>query len=149
MYQSSKQSRKAVQQPSIYAEVITTWGKRWRLILITAGCGIFALLAIPLSSIKAQSRAASAPLVPLPDPGYSLYYHDQAGAPNVAARWGYHDGWQDGRHDRNHGDSYKVIDKERYAMPPEHGGHPGMTRDQYERVYRAAYTHGYEHGSRL
>jgi hypothetical protein len=67
----------------------------------------------------------------------------------VADRWGYHDGWEDGRHDRNHGDTFQPQDKDRYTMPPEHGGHIGITRDQYIKEYRGAYVHGYEHGSRL
>ena len=87
--------------------------------------------------------------VPLPQPGYGLYYQDSAGAPNVASRWGYNDGWEDGRHDRNHGETAKVEEKERFTMPPDHGVHAGMTRDQYIKVYRQAYMHGYEHGSRL
>jgi hypothetical protein len=96
-----------------------------------------------------QSRSNSGSFVPLPDPGYSLYYQDSAGAPNVASRWGYNDGWEDGRHDRNHGDTLQTQEKDRYITPPEHGGHAGITRDQYMRIYRQAYIHGYQHGSRL
>ena len=156
--------------------------------------------------------------IPLPDPGYGLYYHDAAGVPNVAARWGYHDGWTDGRHDRNHGDAdqaqqkdhylkppdhgdayraladdplrqssddgggynsledhalpppdqsetysaqendryqpqedddtARVLEKERYRTPPNHGIPSGALRDRYLKAYRTAYVHGYEHGSR-
>jgi hypothetical protein len=96
-----------------------------------------------------QSRAYSGSYAPLPDPGYGLYYQDSAGAPNLASRWGYNDGWEDGRRDRNHGDTAQVQEKDRYTIPPDHGVHPGMTRDQYIRIYRQAYTHGYEHGSRI
>jgi hypothetical protein len=96
-----------------------------------------------------QSRAYSGSYVPLPDPGYGLYYQDSAGAPNLASRWGYNDGWEDGRRDRNHGDTAQVQEKDRYTIPPDHGVHPGITRDQYIRAYRQAYTHGYEHGSRI
>lgn len=97
---------------------------------------------------RAQSGSAG-DYVPPPDPGYGLYYHDSAGAPNVAARWGYHDGWTDGRHDRNHGDTHRPQEKDHYLMPSDHGAHSGFTRDQYVKAYRAAYANGYEHGSRL
>ena len=87
--------------------------------------------------------------VPLPDPGYGLYYYDTATSPNPATRWGYHDGWEDGRRDRNHGDVSTAEKKGQFTEPPQHNGHPGMTLDQYQRLYRMAYRHGYEHGSRL
>jgi hypothetical protein len=109
-------------------------------------CGGALVLA---SGLRGQSPASAGSYVPLPQPGYGLYYQDSAGAPNVASRWGYNDGWEDGRHDRNHGETAKVEEKERFTMPPEHGVHAGMTRDQYIKVYRQAYMHGYEHGSRL
>src|SRR5271156_1352680 len=65
------------------------------------------------------------------DPGYGLYYHDAEAAPNLATRWGYHDGWEDGRHDRNHGDALRPEDKPHYMTPTEHGAHFGVTREQY------------------
>lgn len=114
-----------------------------RFVVISAGALVLAC------GLRGQSAANPGSYVPLPQPGYSLYYQDSAGAPNVASRWGYNDGWEDGRHDRNHGETAKVEEKERYTMPPEHGVHAGMTRDQYIKVYRQAYMHGYEHGSRL
>ena len=101
------------------------------------------------AGVWAQSHASAGGFVPLPDPGYGLYFQDSAAAPNLASRWGYNDGWEDGRHDRNHGDTGQAQEKERYTSPPEHGYHPGVTRDQFVRGYRTAYTHGYEHGSRL
>jgi hypothetical protein len=115
-------------------------------------CGLVLLCAGTLMlvcGLRGQAVANGGSYVPLPQPGYGLFYQDSAGAPNVASRWGYNDGWEDGRHDRNHGELAKVDEKERYTMPPEHGVHAGMTRDQYIKVYRAAYMHGYEHGSRL
>jgi hypothetical protein len=113
------------------------------LVLLCAGALVLAC------GLKGQAAAGAGTYVPLPQPGYGLYYQDSAGAPNVASRWGYNDGWEDGRHDRNHGETAKVEEKERFTMPPEHGVHAGMTRDQYIKVYRQAYMHGYEHGSRL
>jgi hypothetical protein len=118
-------------------------GKAWGLVLLCAGALVLAC------GLGGQSAASAGSYVPLPQPGYGLFYQDSAGAPNVASRWGYNDGWEDGRHDRNHGETAKVEDKERYTMPPEHGVHAGMTRDQYIKVYQQAYRHGYEHGSRL
>lgn len=99
---------------------------------------------------RAQSEDQPAPsMVPPPDPGYSLYYHDSEASPDFADRWGYHDGWTDGRHDRNHGDTLEAADKDHFKLPPEHGGHTGITREQYVKNYRAAYLRGYQHGSRL
>ena len=123
-----------------------TWpiSKSRRRILLLFSAGMLSLTSL----LGGQSRPTPGPFVPLPDPGYGLYYHD-TGAPNVPARWGYHDGWTDGRHDRNHGDTLVVQDKEQYKMPPEHGGHLGITRDNYIKAYREAYIHGYEHGSRI
>lgn len=87
--------------------------------------------------------------VPHPEPGYGLYYHDPDQSPDVAARWGYYDGWSDGRHDRNHGDSFSPEDKEHYQLPPEHTRPEAMTWDSYVREYRQAYARGYKHGSRI
>lgn len=108
-------------------------------------CFAVALLA---PAMNGQSKPAAGPFVPPPDPGYTLYYHD-TGEPNVGARWGYHDGWTDGRHDRSRGEDAMAQDKEQYKMPPEHGGHPGITREAYMRIYREAYQKGYQHGSRI
>ncbi len=114
---------------------------------------LFTFCAILIASLSclAQGQSDTPPpsLVPPPDPGYSLYYHDPVGSPDLAARWGYHDGWTEGRHDRNHGDVFDAQDKEHYVMPPEHGGHPGITRNQYVTNYRLAYSRGYKHGSRI
>lgn len=117
---------------------------RWSMSLICAGVMLSAA-----GGAGAQSKPAPAEYVPLPDPGYGLYFHDTVATPNVATRWGYHDGWTEGRHDRNHGDTHPAQEKEHYLMPPDHGAHSGLSRDQYVKVYRVAYSHGYEHGSRL
>jgi hypothetical protein len=108
-----------------------------------------ALFVVCAAAASAQSNESTTLPVPAPDPGYGLYYHDSQVAPAVANRWGYHDGWSEGRHDRNHGDTFTPEEKDHYREPPEHGGHPGMTRDQYVKQYRAAYAHGYQHGSRI
>ncbi len=118
---------------------------RVSILSIVAG----ALFAFMLSAAGAQSNELGTLPVPPPDPGYGLYYHDSQSAPAAANRWGYHDGWSEGRRDRNHGDSFTPEEKDHYQDPPEHGGHPGMTREQYVKQYRTAYTHGYKHGSRI
>jgi hypothetical protein len=107
-----------------------------------------ALAGSALLMAQSEDTAPSSP-VPPPDPGYSLYYHDSVGNPDFADRWGYHDGWTEGRHDRNHGDTFNPEEKEHFKLPPEHGDHPGITRDQYVKNYRAAYLRGYQHGSRI
>jgi hypothetical protein len=105
-------------------------------------------MLICVQATGAQAGPAAEPLPPL-DPGYGLYYHDSQGAPNIATRWGYHDGWEDGRHDRNHGDPLPPQNKPHYLTPIDRGMHSSMTRDQYTSAYRLAYVRGYEHGSRL
>jgi len=115
---------------------------RWNTALTCAA------LLVCVQAPAAQSGSASE-TVPSQDPGYGLYYHDAEAAPNLTARWGYHDGWEDGRRDRNHGDELRPEDKPRYLTPTEHGAHFGMTREQYNQAYRTAYARGYQHGSRL
>jgi hypothetical protein len=114
---------------------------RWNTAVV---CGA---LLLSVHGLAAQSGSASE-TVPS-DPGYGLYYHDAEAAPNLATRWGYHDGWEDGRHDRDHGDTLAPQDKPHYITPTEHGTHFAMTREQYKQAYRTAYARGYQHGSRL
>ena len=80
---------------------------------------------------QAPSQGRQAEALPPLDPGYGLYYHDPQATPNIATRWGYHDGWEDGRHDRNHGDTLPPQNKPHYLTPIDRGMHYGMTRDQY------------------
>ena len=116
---------------------------RWKIALVY-GCAML----IYVQATCGQSGSAGEPLPPQ-DAGYGLYYHDSQAAPNLATRWGYHDGWEDGRHDRNHGDSLPPQNKPHYVTPIDRGAHSGMTRDQYTQAYRVVYVRGYEHGSRL
>jgi hypothetical protein len=115
------------------------------------GVGLVLAAALGCSALPVPQSEDNTPstMVPPPDPGYSLYYHDSEGNPDFADRWGYHDGWTEGRHDRNHGDTLNPEDKEHYKIPPDHGGHPGVTRDQYVKNYRGAYQRGYQHGNRI
>jgi hypothetical protein len=114
---------------------------RWNTAVVCAAL----LLGVHARGAQSESATGTVPS----DPGYGLYYHDPEAAPNLATRWGYHDGWEDGRRDRNHGDVLRPEDKPHYVTPPEHGSHFGVTRQQYNQAYRTAYTRGYEHGSRL
>jgi hypothetical protein len=114
---------------------------RWAKALICSGV---ILVAVFVTVVQPEAATESAPA---PDPGYNLYYHDEQSAPNWATRWGYHDGWLAGRWDRSHGAATTSREKVEYLTPPDHGGR--MARDQYQRSYRTAFVHGYEHGRRL
>jgi hypothetical protein len=106
------------------------------------------LVVSPWAAI-AQSHSDTTGNIPLPDPGYGLFYHDTQEAPDFAARWGYHDGWTDGRRDRNLGESGAAEETGRFKSPPDHNKSVGLTRDQYVRGYRQAYVRGYSQGMRL
>lgn len=112
-------------------------------------CGCLAFVLLVLAPLAAAQTTDTGTFVPLPDPGYGLFYHDTEGAPNAATRWGYHEGWLAGRHDRNHGEVANPQEKGAYASPRKHGSYAGMTQSQYEKLYRIAYLQGYQHGSRL
>ncbi len=86
--------------------------------------------------------------LPPPDPGYGLYYHDGEATANRASRWGYHDGWVDGRKDMETGHSFRPTHDDQFKDAPDHGNHSGMSRQQYKDIYRDAYMHGYERGYR-
>lgn len=107
------------------------------------------LLVVTTASLSSQTQKAPSEYVPLPDPGYGLYYHDSDDQPNVATRWGYHDGWEDGRRDRNHGETGEAKEKPRYLRPTNHDTEGKLSHDQYQILYRQSYQRGYEHGSKL
>lgn len=111
-------------------------------LLLASAC----LLVLPARSI-AQKDAAIGGL-PLRVPGYELYYHNEQSSDAFATRWGYYDGWTDGRHNRELGQKLKATDEDHYKLAPDHGQHPGLTRDRYKSSYRTAYLHGYEQGSK-
>jgi hypothetical protein len=100
------------------------------------------------SNALAQSEDGAAGL-PLSAPGYQLYYHGDQGSNVFATRWGYYDGWTDGRHDRGLGRTIEPTEQDRYKLAPDHGQHPELSRDKYKNLYRTAYLHGYEQGSKL
>ena len=77
--------------------------------------------------------------------GYSDYYHDADGSPDVAARYGYRAGFDDGVADKGKGHSFRPTEDDNYKKVPDiHNA--GMTRKQAKDRYREAYVHGYEHG---
>lgn len=113
---------------------------------------IVASLSIACSSSRSLAQSedgAGAVGLPMRAPGYELYYHDDQ-APNAfATRWGYYDGWTDGRHDRGLGRPNDANDQDHYKLAPDHGQHPGLSRDKYKNLYRTAYLRGYQQGSKL
>lgn len=96
-----------------------------------------------------QRKKAGNEYIPLPSPGYTLYYHDSDDAPAAADRWGYYDGWQEGRKDRNHGINVDPATKPNYLRPSQSVQHQGQTTEQYNRSYRTAFLRGYKNGYRI
>ncbi len=90
------------------------------------------------------------PVVGLPAraPGYELYYPSEDHNIAFATRWGYFDGWRDGKHDSELGITKVPVDQDHYKLVPDHGMHPGIPRTEYKTAYRTAYLHGYDHASR-
>lgn len=105
-------------------------------------------LLLALTTALAQ-MSQSEGYMPPPDPGYGLYYHGDHGLIEQAIRWGYHEGWKQGREDRDRGHEADPKGSENYRRAPEHRNNPGLSREQYRRVYRNAFVRGYEHGYRL
>jgi len=116
-----------------------------------------ATLACCFCGVRATAQAVSDDIqsttaitgLPPRDPGYELCYHNDSGPAAFANRWGYHDGWTDGRHNRQFGLSADAKDEDQYKLAPDHGQHPGLDRERYKSLYRIAFLHGYERGSRL
>ena len=91
------------------------------------------------------------PMMGLPAraPGYDLYYSSENHTLAFATRWGYFDGWRDGKHDSELGITKPPTDQDRYKLVPDHGLHPGIPRTEYKTAYRTAYLHGYDHASKM
>lgn len=128
--------RHRVKQSARFAGITgTTWGLM-----------LCALLLLPVKPSRAQIGTAMTGL-PERAPGYELYYHTDK-APNAfATRWGYLDGWRDGKHDSELGRPLVPTEQDRYKLAPDHGMHPDISRVTYKNIYRTAYLHGYEQGS--
>lgn len=82
--------------------------------------------------------------LPARAPGYELYYRNEDRTLAFATRWGYFDGWRDGKHDSELAISKLPTDQDRYKLVPDHGLHPGIPRTEYKTAYRTAYLHGYD-----
>jgi hypothetical protein len=106
-------------------------------------------LAFVALGLAASATGQADNYLPPPDPGYGLYYHGDQGLLEKATRWGYHDGWIQGREDRQFGRESDPKARDNFQKPPDHGRTPGITESQYQRVYQGAFLHGYEHGYRL
>jgi hypothetical protein len=119
--------------------------KSWLTRLALPAAGL--IFSAGLGMASAQYGPPPPRDLPPADPGYSEYYHEDNAAPNYAARVGYHDGWADGRHDKETGHSFRPTQDDHYKNAPEYG-HPPMGRKEYKDIYRQAYVHGYERGYR-
>jgi hypothetical protein len=86
--------------------------------------------------------------LPARAPGYELYYRSEDHNLAFATRWGYYDGWRDGKHDSELGISKPPTEQDRYKLVPDHGMHPGIPRPEYKTAYRVAYLHGYDYGAK-
>jgi hypothetical protein len=79
-----------------------------------------------------------------PMPGYAEFgYKDD----NFAAHRGYNDGYNKGISDRSTGHSYRPTSDRYYNHPIGYNG-GGISKGEYDRVYREAFLHGYERGFR-
>jgi hypothetical protein len=106
-------------------------------------------LILLVSAAAAQSAHTDTEYLPPPDPGYGLYFHQSDGALEKPERWGYHDGWMQGRLDRSEGHEQSAKQQAAYTKGLRHGTSGTLPEEQYLRVYRSAYLRGYEHGYRL
>jgi len=97
------------------------------------------------SETTTTSNGAPAPGVVLEvRPGYADFHYD---ASNYAAHRGYNEGFDKGvsDHDTGHSFRYKDDNSYRHPMGDNHGG---MSKGDYDRIYREAYVRGYERGYR-
>jgi hypothetical protein len=79
-----------------------------------------------------------------PMPGYADFGY----APdNYAAHRGYNDGYNKGMSDHNTGHSYRPTSDHYYNHPIGYNG-GALSHDEYNRIYREAFLHGYERGYR-
>ena len=124
-----------------------------RIALAVCLCiGLFSHAAIsqqPYGTQQTQPKAGQpeTPALGLPAraPGYELYYRNEDRSLAFATRWGYFDGWRDGKHDSELGILKPPTDQDRYKLVPDHGLHPGIPRTEYKIAYRTAYLHGFDH----
>jgi len=118
----------------------------WSRLLRLPGVILFGALTYP--ALLAQSTAFPVGL-PARAPGYEHFYQSEQGNTVFATRWGYFDGYQDGKRDRELGKSPAPTEQDRYKLVPDHGYHPDMPRATYKTIYRQAYLRGYGYGSQF
>ncbi len=102
----------------------------------------------PGSTPEADKQQAPPVGLPARAPGYELYYHNEDQNMAFATRWGYFDGWRDGKHDSQLSPSKPPTEQDRYKLVPDHGLHPDISRTAYKAAYRTAYLHGYDYGAK-
>jgi len=114
-----------------------------------------ALLAQSDPSAQSPDSAQPAPSAKFPvglpprAPGYDHFYQSEQASTVFATRWGYFDGYQDGKRDRELGKTVAPTDQDRYKLVPDHGYHPEIPRATYKTIYKAAYLRGYGYGSQF
>jgi hypothetical protein len=117
--------------------------------MLPVSAKIFLPAMLLISGAMAQSSQSDVEYLPPPDPGYGLYFHGNDGPLEKPERWGYHDGWIQGRLDRSEGHQQDPKQQGAYIKGLRHGTFGALPEEQYLRVYRSAYLRGYEHGYRI
>ena len=102
----------------------------------------------PESAPDAKKQQGPPMGLPARAPGYELYYRNEDQNMAFATRWGYYDGWRDGKHDSQLSLSKPPTEQDRYKLVPDHGLHPDIPRTAYKAAYRTAYLHGYDYGAK-
>jgi len=102
----------------------------------------------PESAPDAKKQQGPPVGLPARAPGYELYYRNEDQNMAFATRWGYYDGWRDGKHDSQLSLSKPPTEQDRYKLVPDHGLHPDIPRTAYKAAYRTAYLHGYDYGAK-
>jgi len=121
---------------------------------LTACLFVSTMLPVAMAGQYPESTPAvgkqQTPQVGLPAraPGYELYYRNEDQNMAFATRWGYYDGWRDGKHDSQLSLSKPPTEQDRYKLVPDHGLHPDIPRTAYKAAYRTAYLHGYDYGAK-
>ena len=119
---------------------------RSRLVVSAVRAAAAGLLLILSTPVFLNAQEASVPVaLPARAPGYEHYFHPEQPATAFATRWGYHDGYDDGKRDRTEGKPSVPTDQDRYKLVPDHGYHPDIPRAKYKTLYRSAYMDGYEY----
>jgi hypothetical protein len=111
-------------------------------------CLVVLVTLLPSAQFIFAQSAAFPVGLPSRAPGYEHYYRSEQASTVFATRWGYFDGYQDGKHDRELGKDPAPMDQDRFKLVPDHGTHPEIPRATYKNLYRQAYLQGYGYGSK-